>query len=152
MERYNIDFSGMSKVFELAKSGRMRKIAKLWYSGMEIPDIAKTVGYAESVVVSEIVLINKFIENNISCKTCGQCGEKFYTGQKGTQICPICKEKNKKERCEQTKSVYKANLKSQTPKRKKFKSLKTIEKERAIYNKQHGTRLSYGQYVALVGE
>ena len=40
--------------------------------------------------------------------------------------------------------------KSKAIKRKPFKSLQTIEKERAIYNKQHNVYLSYGQYVALV--
>lgn len=153
MNRYRIDTSGISKMFELTKSGRMRKVARLWYvNKMEIEEIAKAMGYGKSAIASEIMLINRLIGNNIPCRICSQCGENFYTGQKGTQICPICKEKNKKERYEQTKLAYKVNTKPQTPKRKKFKSLKTIEKERAIYNKQHGTRLSYGQYVALVGE
>lgn len=153
MNRYRIDTSGISKMFELTKSGRTRKVARLWYvNQMEIGEIAKAMGYVESVIVSEIMLINRLIENNISCKTCSQCGEKFYTTQK-VQICPNCKEQNRIEREEQQKEIYKAvKPKSKAIKRKPFKSLQTIEKERAIYNKQHNVYLSYGQYVALVGE
>lgn len=154
MNRYRIDTSGISKMFELTKSGRTRKVARLWYvNEMEIGEIAKAMGYGISVIVSEIMLINKLIENNISCKTCSQCGETFYTGEKGKQICPKCKEQNRIEREEQQKEIYKAvKPKSKAIKRKPFKSLQTIEKERAIYNKQHNVYLSYGQYVALVGE
>ena len=152
MNRYRIDTSGISKMFELTKSGRTRKVARLWYvNEMEIGEIAKAMGYGESVIVSEIMLINRLIENNISCKTCSQCGETFYTGEKGKQICPKCKEQNRIEREEQQKEIYKAvKPKSKAIKRKPFKSLQTIEKERAIYNKQHNVYLSYGQYVALV--
>lgn len=152
MNRYRIDTSGISKMFELIKSGRTRKVARLWYvNEMEIGEIAKAMGYGESVIVSEITLINRLIENNISCKTCSQCGETFYTGEKGKQICPKCKEQNRIEREEQQKEIYKAvKPKSKAIKRKPFKSLQTIEKERAIYNKQHNVYLSYGQYVALV--
>ena len=152
MNRYRIDTSGISKMFELTKSGRTRKVARLWYvNEMEIGEIAKAMGYGESVIVSEIMLINRLIENNISCKTCSQCGETFYTGEKGKQICPKCKEQNRIEREEQQKEIYKTvKPKSKAIKRKPFKSLQTIEKERAIYNKQHNVYLSYGQYVALV--
>ena len=153
MNRYRIDTSGISQMFDLTKSGRMRKVARLWYvNKMEIAEIAKALGYGKSVVVSEIVVINRLIENNISCKTCSQCGETFYTGQKGTQICPNCKEQNAKDRLEAQKEEYKSSNKPKATvvKRKKFKSISVIEKERAIYNKEHNTILSYGQYVALV--
>lgn len=154
MNRYRIDTSGISKMFELTKSGRTRKVARLWYvNKMEIEEIAKTMGYGKSVIVSEIMLINKLIENNISCKTCSQCGETFYTGEKCKQICPNCKEQNRIERETQQKEIYKVVKPNNKPKKRKpFKSLQTIEKERAIYNKQHNVYLSYGQYVALVGE
>lgn len=154
MDRYIIDTSGISKMFELTKNGRMRKIARLWYvNEMAIKDIAYSMGYGESVIITEIMLINKLIENNISCKTCSQCGETFYTGEKGKQICPKCKEKNRIQREEQQKETYKSvKSKSKAVKRKPFKSLKTIEKERAKYNKENGTYLSYGQYVALTGD
>ncbi len=152
MNRYRIDTSGISKMFELTKSGRMRKVARLWYvNKMEIAEIAKAMGYGESVIASEIMVINRLIENNISCKTCSQCGEKFYTTQK-VQICPNCKEQNAKDRLEVQKEEYKSSNKPKATvaKRKKFKPLSVIEKERAIYNKEHNTILSYGQYVALV--
>ena len=153
MNRYRIDTSGISKMFELTKSGRTRKVAKLWYvNEMEIGEIAKAMGYGESVIVSEIMLINMLIASNIPSRTCSQCGEKFYTTQK-VQICPNCKEQNRIERETQQKEIYKVvKPKSKEIKRKPFKSLQTIEKERAIYNKQHNVYLSYGQYVALMGE
>ena len=59
MNRYRIDTSGISKMFDLIKSGRTRKVARLWYvNKMEIEEIAKTMGYGKSVIVSEIMLIN----------------------------------------------------------------------------------------------
>jgi sortase (surface protein transpeptidase) len=119
---------------------------------MEIEEIGKAMGYGISVIVSEIMLINKLIENNIPCRICSQCGEKFYTTQKA-QLCPECKEKIRTRREEQQKESYKAVRPNDKPKKRKpFKSIPQIEKERAIYNKEHNTYLSYGQYVALVGE
>lgn len=154
MNRYRIDTSGISKMFDLTKSGRMRKVARLWYvNKMEIEEIAKAMGYGKSVIVSEIMLINTLIENNIFHKVCSQCGEIFYTGEKGKQICPNCKEQNRIERETKQKENYKSVKPNNKPKKRKpFKSISQIEKERAIYNKEHNTYLSYGQYVALVGE
>lgn len=154
MNRHRIDTSGISKMFELTKSGRMRKVARLWYvNKMEIEEIAKAMGYGKSAIASEIMLINRLIGNNIPCRICVQCGEKFYTTQKA-QICPNCKEQNIKDRLETQKEEYKSSNKPKTTtaKRKKFKPISVIEKERAIYNKQHNTLLSYGQYVSMVGE
>ena len=152
MNRYRIDTSGISKMLELTKSGRKRKVARLWYvNKMEIAEIAKAMGYGESVIASEIMLINMLIASNTPSRTCSQCGEKFYTTQK-VQICPNCKEQNAKDRLEAQKEEYKSSNKPKATvaKRKKFKPLSVIEKERAIYNKEHNTILSYGQYVALV--
>ena len=152
MERYILDTSAISQMLELCKSGRARKIARLWYvNQMSIKDIKVQTGYHESVIASEIMLINMLIGNNIPSRTCSQCGEKFYTTQK-VQICPNCKEQNAKDRLEVQKEEYKSSNKPKATvaKRKKFKPLSVIEKERAIYNKEHNTILSYGQYVALV--
>lgn len=152
MNRYIINTSGISQMFELTKSGRMRKIARLWYvNKMDIEDIAKALGYDKSVVVSEIMVINMLIASNIPSRICSQCGEMFYTTQK-VQICPNCKEQNAKDKLEAQKEEYKSSNKPKATvvKRKKFKSISVIEKERAIYNKEHNTILSYGQYVALV--
>ena len=154
MKRHKIDVSGISKMFDLTKSGRIRKVARLWYvNKMEIEEIAEAMGYGISVIVSEIMLVNKLIENNIPYRICSQCGEKFYTTQKA-QICPNCKEQNIKDRLETQKEEYKSSNKPKTTtsKRKKFKPISVIEKERAIYNKEHNTLLSYGQYVALTGD
>lgn len=153
MKRHKINTSGISKMFELTKSGRMRKVARLWYvNKMEIEEIAKAMGYGKSAIASEIMLINRLIGNNIPCRICSQCGENFYTTQK-VQICPNCKEQNRIERETQQKETYKAVKPNTKPKKRKpFKSIPQIEKERAIYNKEHNTLLSYGQYVSMVGE
>jgi hypothetical protein len=156
MERYILDTSAISQMLELCKSGRARKIARLWYvNQMSIKDIEIHIGYAESVIVSEIMLIIKNIIVNMSPKICGQCGETFYRFEKDVRICPNCKEKNKKDRLEQQREIYKCEKPKQNskPKRKfKYKSLLQIEKERAKYNKNNGTLLSYGQYVSMMGE
>ena len=156
MERYILDISAISQMLELCKSGRARKIARLWYvNQMSIKDIEIHIGYAESVIVSEIMLINKNIIDNMSPKICGQCGETFYRFEKDVRICPNCKEKNKKNRLEQQREIYKDIKPKQSSKLKnkiKYKSLLQIEKERAKYNKEHGTLLSYGQYVSIMGE
>ena len=49
-------------------------------------------------IVSEIMLINKNIIDNMQGEVCGQCGETFYKFEKDVGICPNCKEKNKKNR------------------------------------------------------
>lgn len=156
MERYILDTSAISQMLELCKSGRSRKIARLWYvNQMSIEDIEIQTGCPKSVIVSEIMLINKNIKDNISNKVCWQCGETFYKFKKDVRICPNCKEKNQKNRLEQQREIYKSTNQKQSSKSKrkiKYKSLLQIEKERAKYNKEHGTLLSYGQYVSIMGE
>lgn len=153
MERYILDTSAISQMLELCKSGRARKIARLWYvNQMSIEDIEIQTGCPKSVIVSEVMLINMLIGNNIPSRTCSQCGEKFYTTQ-NVRKCPNCKEQNRIERETQQKEVYKAVKPNNKPKKRKlFKSIPQIEKERVKYNKEHGTLLSYGQYVLLMGE
>ena len=156
MERYILDTSAISQMLELCKSGRARKIARLWYvNQMSIEDIEIQTGCPKSVIVSEIMLINKNITDNMQGEVCGQCGETFYKFEKDVGICPNCKGKNKKNRLEQQSEIYKdiKPKQSSKPKNKiKYKSLLQIEKERVKYNKEHGTLLSYGKYVLLMGE
>ena len=96
MERYILDTSAISQMLELCKSGRARKIARLWYvNQMSIEDIEIQTGCPKSVIVSEIMLINKNITDNMQGEFCGQCGETFYNFEKDVGICPKCKEKIK---------------------------------------------------------
>ena len=65
---------------------------------------------------------------------CVECGKIFRNPDENERFCPECKKirENKK------------------PKPKAKKSVLQITRELEKYNKEHKTRLSYGQYVALV--
>ena len=65
---------------------------------------------------------------------CADCHKIFRNPDENERFCPECKKirENKK------------------PKPKANKSVWQITKELEKYNKEHKTRLSYGQYVALV--
>lgn len=155
MDKYILDTSGISKMLELAKSGRNRKVARLYYvNGMETKEISDLMGYAESVIISEIMVINRIIENNISHKICVECGNTFYTDSQKVRICPNCKEENRLLQAKKVQEIYKSATRPTTAKKKRkaFKSLAQIERDRAKYNKKNNTRLSYGEYVAMVGE
>ena len=152
MDKYILDTSGISKMLELAKSGRNRKVARLYYvNRMATKEIADLMGYAESVIISEIMVINRIIENNISHKTCVECGNTFYTDSQKVRICPNCKVNIQKERTEQVKAIYKVDKKPKPKAKRKFKSLYVILRELEKYNKNNNTRLSYGEYVSKFG-
>lgn len=154
MEKAIIDDSGISQLLDLVKSARQRAITRLYYAkDMSINEICDSLGYSAVIVVSDIAVINKLIEDNIKYKLCTECGNKFYSDSNNRK-CPICKENARKRRDLAQLELYKAArpTRAKKGKNKPFKSLRTIEKERAEYNKTHGTQLSYGQYVNLVGE
>ena len=70
---------------------------------------------------------------------CAECGKIFRNPDENERFCPECnkiKESRKKPK-QKAKSV-------------KSKSIYQITRELGKYNKEHKTRLSYGQYVALV--
>lgn len=65
---------------------------------------------------------------------CAECHKVFRNPNENERFCPECKKiRDRKKR-----------------KSKADKSLYQIMKDLAKYNKEHKTRLSYGQYVALV--
>ena len=65
---------------------------------------------------------------------CAECHKVFRNPNENERFCPDCKKiKEKKKR-----------------KPKADKNLYQITRDLAKYNKNHGTMLSYGQYVALV--
>lgn len=150
--KYVIDSDGMALLLDVFKSGRQRKIARLYYvNNMTIDDISRQLGCNTAIVASDILVINKTITDNLEVRQCGECGGEFYSGEKNRK-CPICKEKAKKERLERQKNEFKLVKPVSPKKKKKIKTLQTIEKERAKYNKEHGTHLSYGYYVLVLGE
>jgi hypothetical protein len=65
---------------------------------------------------------------------CAECGKVFRNPNENERFCPECKKIKEKKKL----------------KPKADKSLYQIMKDLAKYNKNHGTRLSYGQYVDLV--
>ena len=154
MEKAIIDDSGISRLLDLVKSARQRTITRLYYAkDMSINEICDSLGYSAVIVVSDIAVINKLREDNIKHKPCNDCGREFYTNNNNRK-CPICKENARKRRDLAQLELYKSArpTRAKKAKGKAFKSLQMIEKERAEYNKLHGTYLSYGQYVQLVGE
>lgn len=68
---------------------------------------------------------------------CAECHKVFRNPNENERFCPECKKI--KESKKKSKSKAKTN-----------KSILQITRELEKYNKEHKTRLSYGQYVALV--
>lgn len=70
---------------------------------------------------------------------CVECGKFFRNPDENERFCPECKK-------------IKENKKKQKPKIKinKSKTIWQIVRELEKYNKEHRTRLSYGQYVSSV--
>lgn len=85
-------------------------------------------------------------------KTCVECGVTFTTYGYNALRCPECAKKVARE---QTKDNQKQWLQSRKAINKKvYRPPTTInEVVNAVdkYNKTHGTRLSYGQYVLMIG-
>ena len=72
---------------------------------------------------------------------CAECGKIFRNPDENERFCPECNKikESKKKPKQKAKSV-------------KSKSIYQITRELEKYNKEHGTLLSYGQYVLLIGE
>lgn len=67
---------------------------------------------------------------------CAECHKVFRNPNGNERFCPECKKIKEKKKSK--------------PKAKTNKSILQITRELEKYNKEHKTRLSYGQYVALV--
>ena len=70
---------------------------------------------------------------------CAECHKVFRNPNENERLCPECKK-------------IKESKKKARQKVKSNKSILQITRELKKYNKEHGTRLSYGQYVLLMGE
>lgn len=70
---------------------------------------------------------------------CAECHKVFRNPNENERLCPECKK-------------IKESKKKARQKAKSNKSILQITREIAKYNKEHGTLLSYGQYVLLMGE
>ena len=68
---------------------------------------------------------------------CAECYKFFRNPNENERLCPECKK-------------IKEGRKKPKQKAKSNKSIWQITRELEKYNREHGTRLSYGKYVALV--
>lgn len=68
---------------------------------------------------------------------CAECHKMFRNPDENEKICPDCR------RIRENKKITKKKVKAN-------KSIWQTTRELEKYNKEHKTRLSYGQYVALV--
>ena len=70
---------------------------------------------------------------------CAECHKVFRNPNENERLCPECKKikESKKKPKQKAKSI-------------KSKSIWQITRELEKYNKEHGTMLSYGQYVSSV--
>ena len=70
---------------------------------------------------------------------CAECSKIFRNPDENERFCPECKKikEGRKKARQKAKSI-------------KSKSILQITRELEKYNKEHKTRLSYGQYVSLV--
>lgn len=77
----------------------------------------------------------------IEVRHCRGCGARLSHGEKGEYCSDLCKRRSEKLR-----------LLEQKRKSERLSSpLYTAVRAMMLYNKEHGTNLSYGQFTALVG-
>ena len=146
--RVNIDDGGISRALDFCRTLRSRQILRCYYgSGNSVEETSLLLELPKSVVESEIALINKIIKDNLILKICGQCGDEYYTNSPRKRICKKCEKVNRAENARKTNEQYKVY---KPRKKAKFKSIYQVIRDVEKYNKEHKTRLSYGQYVGLV--
>ena len=82
-------------------------------------------------------------------KECVLCGSKYLTTARNTLYCVECRTRKAKQRVRE--NYLKQKLKTEKRSRKKpaAKSLPEVMADLAAYNKEHGTHLSYGEYVVI---
>ena len=82
-------------------------------------------------------------------KTCKDCGKVFRTDKKGSYICPSCKKFKKaevdKRRYEEIRGV-KIKPRAENKYERETDALFAFVRKMERYNKENGTRYSYGQF------
>jgi len=77
-----------------------------------------------------------------------KCGRKFYNESKRAYLCPYCKGENKKENQQRNKEACKEPI-AEVPKPVPVNiPLPRMMQLLELYNKNHGTKYSYGQFVS----
>jgi hypothetical protein len=79
---------------------------------------------------------------------CKQCGKEFIHGTYCKTYCDECSAIRQRER---NRKFMQKKRGGKVTKQKENKSLSQVIRELEEYNKAHGTCISYGQYVALIG-
>ncbi|MBO5019059.1 MAG: hypothetical protein J6D52_00185 [Clostridia bacterium] len=82
-------------------------------------------------------------------KTCKDCGKVFKTDRKNAYICPTCKKLKKaevnKRQCAEVRGV-KIKPRAENKYERETDALVAFVRLVDRYNKEHGTRYSYGQF------
>ena len=78
---------------------------------------------------------------------CMDCGEVFIAYSKKALRCEKCRILSKKQRSKDWMQKDRAMSKNKTTKMPLKKTIREVLRELEIYNKEHKTRLSYGQFV-----
>lgn len=95
----------------------------------------------------ELVLQKKEKIMIVKTFNCSRCGESFGAKSKYVLYCSNCRKEVAKEHSAASRTKKKAaGYKPQN----EIKSMKQLLSELDNYNKEHGTYLTYGQYVAMV--
>ena len=73
---------------------------------------------------------------------CFKCDREFEHMNEAKKYCPECEKQIRRERSRKCMAKKRAKT--------NIKSLSEIERERRAYNEEHGTCLTYGQYVNMI--
>lgn len=79
---------------------------------------------------------------------CVICGEEFTANRTNAKYCPECKEIQKRRQSNEAKRMSEIRKQNKRSERQR-KELEGLLRELDAYNEKNGTRLSYGQYVAM---
>lgn len=149
MTKLNIDNTVIEKLLDFPLTFRARKVARYYYTeNLSTQQIADKLGLPEVIIVTDIILIEKIIKENLVKRVCGECGDTFYSKQPQVRLCQKCKDKKREEIIKKGIEERRSFHVKSKPK-KKIKSLTETIRETERYNREHGTCLSYGQYVLM---
>lgn len=81
-----------------------------------------------------------------------KCGNKFYSESKFTRLCPLCKGEHRKEVWQKNNENCKKPI-AESPKLVQDDingndKVKNMNRLCELYNQNHGTKYSYGQFVS----